>query len=38
MKKGRCFYDGPVSRLAGDGRENLERIFLDVLEKGEVAR
>ena len=37
MKKGRCFYDGPVSRLAGDGRENLERIFLDVLEKGEVA-
>ena len=38
MKKGRCFYDDPVSRLAGDGRENLERIFLDVLEKGEVAR
>ncbi len=38
MKKGRCCYDGPVSRLAGDGRENLERIFLDVLEKGEVAR
>ena len=36
MKKGRCFYQGPVSRLAGDGRENLERIFLDVLEKGEV--
>ena len=38
MKKGHCFYDGPVSRLAGDGRENLERIFLDVLEKGEVSR
>ena len=36
MKRGRCFYQGPVSRLAGDGRENLERIFLDVLEKGEV--
>lgn len=36
MKKGRCFYDGPVSRIAGDGRENLERIFLDVLEKGAV--
>lgn len=38
MKRGRCFYEGPVSRLAGDGRENLERIFLDVLEKGEVAK
>ena len=36
MKKGRCFYDGPVSRIAGDGKENLERIFLDVLEKGAV--
>ena len=36
MKKGHCFYNGPVSRFAGDGRENLERIFLDVLEKGAV--
>ena len=36
MKKGRCFYDGPVSRLAGDGTENLERIFLDVLAKEDV--
>ena len=36
MKKGRCFYDGPVSRLAGDGTENLERIFLEVLAKEDV--
>ena len=27
----------PVDRLAGDGRGNLERLFLDVLEKGGVA-
>ncbi len=37
MKKGRCIYHGPVSRLAGDGGGNLERLFLDVLEKGGVA-
>lgn len=37
MKKGRCIYHGPVYRLAGDGRGNLERLFLDVLEKGGVA-
>ena len=36
MKKGRCIYHGPVSRLAGDGGGNLERLFLDVLEKGGV--
>jgi ABC-2 type transport system ATP-binding protein len=34
MKKGRCIYQGPVKRLAGDGGGNLERLFLDVLEKG----
>ena len=37
IKEGHCFYDGPVSCIAGDGRENLERLFLDVLEKGVVA-
>ena len=37
MKRGRCIYHGPVDRLAGDGRGNLERLFLDVLEKGGVA-
>ena len=36
MKRGRCIYHGPVSRLAGDGGGNLERLFLDVLEKGGV--
>ncbi len=36
MKKGRCIYHGPVDRLAGDGGGNLERLFLDVLEKGGV--
>ena len=36
MKKGRCIYHGPVGRLAGDGGGNLERLFLDVLEKGGV--
>ncbi len=34
MKKGHCFYQGPVRAIAGDGGRNLERIFLDVLEKG----
>ena len=33
MKKGRCIYRGPVTSLAGDGGGNLERLFLDVLEK-----
>ena len=37
MKQGHCIYHGPVSRLAGDGGVNLERLFLDVLEKGGVA-
>ncbi len=37
MKKGHCIYQGPVNRLAGDGGGNLERLFLDVLEKGGVA-
>ena len=36
MKKGRCIYHGPVDRLAGDGGGNLERLFLEVLEKGGV--
>jgi len=34
MKHGRCFYQGPVRQLAGEGERNLERLFLDVLEKG----
>ena len=34
MKGGRAVYQGPVHQLAGDGERNLERIFLDVLEKG----
>ena len=33
MKKGRCIYHGEVDRLAGDGGGNLERLFLEVLEK-----
>ena len=37
MKKGRCIYHGSVDRLAGDGGGNLERLFLEVLEKGGVA-
>ena len=37
MKKGHCIYHGPVSRLTGDGGGNLERLFLEVLEKGGVA-
>ena len=36
MKKGHCFYQGPVKQLTGEGEKNLERLFLDVLEKGEV--
>ena len=34
MKQGRCIYQGPVANIAGDGGRNLERLFLDVLEKG----
>jgi len=34
MKNGHCIYHGPVSAIAGDGGGNLERLFLDVLEKG----
>lgn len=37
MKNGRCFYNGPVDRLAGDGKANLERLFLDVLAKETVS-
>lgn len=37
LKKGHCIYHGPVDRLAGDGGGNLERLFLEVLEKGGVA-
>ena len=36
MKQGRCIYHGPVSGIAGDGGRNLERLFLNVLEKGGV--
>ena len=36
MKQGRCIYHGPVSGIAGDGGGNLERLFLNVLEKGGV--
>ena len=36
MKKGHCFYQGPVKQLTGEGEKNLERLFLDVLEKGGV--
>ena len=36
MKKGHCFYQGPVKQLTGEGEKNLARLFLDVLEKGEV--
>ena len=36
MKKGHCFDQGPVKQLTGEGEKNLERLFLDVLEKGEV--
>ena len=36
MKKGHCFYQGPVKQLTGEGEKHLERLFLDVLEKGEV--
>ena len=37
MKKGKALYQGPVRQLAGDGERNLERLFLDVLEKGGAA-
>lgn len=37
MKSGRAVYQGPVRQLAGDGERNLERLFLDVLEKGGAA-
>ena len=36
MKSGRAVYQGPVRQLAGDGEKNLERLFLDVLGKGEM--
>ena len=39
MKKGKCIYQGPVGKLAGDGEGNLERLFLRVLAgEGEEAR
>ena len=34
MKAGQAVYQGPVRQLAGDGERNLERLFLEVLEKG----
>lgn len=34
MKAGHAVYQGPVQQLAGDGERNLERLFLEVLEKG----
>ena len=37
LKEGHCFYDGPASRIAGDGKQNLERLFLEVLAKGDVS-
>ena len=37
MKQGRAVYQGPVRQLAGDGERNLERLFLEVLEKGGAA-
>ena len=38
VKHGQCFYQGPVRQLAGDGETNLERLFLDVLKREEVAK
>ena len=34
MKDGKAVYQGPVHQLAGTGERNLERLFLDVLERG----
>ncbi len=34
MKQGRCIYQGPARQIAGGGEGNLERLFLEVLEKG----
>jgi len=36
MKNGHCIYHGAASAIAGDGGANLERLFLEVLEKGGV--
>lgn len=33
LKEGRCVYDGLTTEIVGDGKLNLERIFLRVLEK-----
>ena len=38
VKRGQCFYQGLVKQLAGDGETNLERLFLDVLKREEVAK
>ena len=38
VRRGQCFYQGPVKQLAGDGETNLERLFLDVLKREEVAK
>lgn len=38
VKHGQCFYQGPVRQLAGDGETNLERLFLEVLKREEVAK
>jgi ABC-2 type transport system ATP-binding protein len=37
MKGGKAVYQGPVHQLAGTGERNLERLFLDVLERGGAA-
>ncbi len=34
MKEGHCICQRPVADLAGGGDRNLERLFLEVLEKG----
>ena len=35
MKEGKCVFGGSVKSIVGDGGQNLERIFLNVLEKAE---
>lgn len=36
IKDGHCFYQGPVTDIAGDGKCNLERLFLETLDKAKV--
>ena len=35
MKEGKCVFGGSVKSIVGDGGQNLERIFLSVLENAE---